>query len=80
VLTKTNLPHARFMDQDFFIVKEEKGLFSYIPITLVRPKGQAFISNLVKDPTNPYISIFDEKKKIKECEQQLKLALTEFAN
>lgn len=71
ILTKKNLPLDRYLQKDFFLVKEEKGLFAYTPITLVKPKGQAFVAELVADTTNPYYSVFDENKLLKEMEKTL---------
>ena len=72
ILTKKNLPLDRYLQKDFFVIKEEKGLFEYTPITLIKPKGQAFIAELVADRSNPFYSVFDESKLLKDTEKLLR--------
>lgn len=53
ILMSDNVPYQKYMERGYFDVKEvsvNKGkYFEYVPVTYITPKGQLFVSNLVKE-------------------------------
>jgi len=52
ILMKNNIPYQKYINEEYFQVKENIINNQIIPITLVTGKGQLFIHNLIKNEYN----------------------------